>query len=77
MIDTAWTDYSLEVLPLNATEVQRMETRRVFYAGAYAVMCAMVGIGDDSVSESDGINLMESMLQECEQFKSDVIAGKA
>ena len=34
-----WESYETEVLPKDAPDVQRVECKRAFYAGAFAVAC--------------------------------------
>lgn len=59
------THDDLFLLPL----VQVTETRRAFFAGAWAVLCAL---------ESEEMSLLTAeMAEECRQFKADVLAGKA
>lgn len=46
-----WDSYSREVLPKNASTVQRWECRRAFYAGAGVLMgLVMYGLSPDRAS---------------------------
>lgn len=66
----AWESFEREVVPREAGEVQRTEMRRAFYGGAWAVLCAAYGIGDESVSEEQGVEILAGLIRECETFKA-------
>ncbi len=37
-VDSEWKDYAKMVIPKNARENQRVETRKAFYAGAFTIL---------------------------------------
>lgn len=76
-IREAWTDFATAVIPAGASEVQRVEMRRAFYGGAWAMLTMFMAIGTDEVSEDDGVRWLEEVKQECEAFTRDVTAGRA
>ena len=41
------------------------ETRRTFYAGAWAIMTALWNISGEKISEDEGADRLEEMHQEC------------
>lgn len=72
-----WESYRREVLPANAPAVQVQECRRAFYAGVKATLAVLLEIGDDSVSEDQGVELIERLHDECRVFTADVLEGRA
>ena len=78
MIAEAWRTFESEVLPTDAPEVQRTETRRAFYAGARALFAGMVGMlepGQDTTQADLG--KMDAIQEELNQFREDVNEGRA
>lgn len=49
------------------------ETKLAFFAGYWAALCAIRGIGEPDVSEAAGIRFMEDREREGEQFYKDLI----
>lgn len=53
MIGEQWASYQLQVVPVEAPQVQREECKRAFYAGAQAmfseVMTAVASDNDDAI----------------------------
>ena len=77
MINEAWLSYEAEVIPANAPEVQRSESRRAFYAGARTVFDGLVsGVSEEGTTEAD-LAMMDSIKSELDQFLKDIEAGKA
>lgn len=61
--------YRAKVLPADASDVQVVECRRAFYAGAYfMLMNGLYNVGDEATSEEDGIAVLEELKAECETF---------
>jgi hypothetical protein len=57
-IAEAWRSYDARVLPAVAGEVQRMETRKAFYAGAmvlFNILLHGVSDGDEMTEEDDAL----------------------
>jgi hypothetical protein len=72
-----WDDFAAATLPVGVSGVQRKETRRAYYAGFFAMLCAARSIGDDSVSEEEGVEWLEALHAEVLAFYEDVKAGRA
>jgi hypothetical protein len=72
-----WDDYNANVLPKDAPPIQRSETRRAFYAGAYTMLCKVSEIGESHVSEDQGVSTLESLKAECEAFYDQMNRGQA
>lgn len=73
-----WKSYEAEVLPRDAADVQRIECRRAFYAGAQALFGLVIrGLtpGPDS-TPADEV-MMGELLSELEAFKNEVVGGRA
>jgi hypothetical protein len=76
MIEEAWKDYALRVLPADVSKVQLQETRRAFYAGAQALMgiqCEVLDSGDEAAS----FTAMDRLKAELDGFKQAVLEGRA
>lgn len=67
-VQQEWQGQELMLVPKGSPEEQRTQTKLAFYAGVQATLRLLWGIGDDSVSEDAGVQLIESWNQECDQF---------
>ena len=76
-IETGWRTYAEHVLPAGAPSVQTQETRRAFYAGAWHMLNLLAELGEDSVSEDAGVDVLEALTAEARQFSKDVEEGRA
>ena len=76
LIEDGWRSYAEHVLPTHAPKVQTQETRRTFYAGVQHAMGLFWDIGDDIVSEDEGVRRLESIRDELQTFVLDVMKGK-
>lgn len=77
LIREAWECYNRDVLPRDAPPVQRSECRRAFYSGAQALLGIVACIGDDSVSEADGVGILEGLRGELDGFARLIKSGRA
>jgi hypothetical protein len=78
LIDTAWRSYAERVIPAGAPDVQRIECRRAFYAGARAYLTAMLKFLDPGEEPTGAdIALLDGVSQELNQFVRDVEEGRA
>jgi hypothetical protein len=68
LIRDGWQDYAERVLPAGASAVQRQETRRAFYAGAWELLCRYAEIGEPEISEDEGVEVLEAIRREIEAF---------
>lgn len=59
----AWQSYAREVVPAEASTVQREECRRAFYAGA-AAMLSLVFEAVDPHDEDEGENNLQQLEEE-------------
>jgi hypothetical protein len=73
-----WASFAKATMPELASNVQRREMRRAFYAGAYGMlMGAAFGPGEEDVSEEEGVAMFEAWRKELEAFQRDVLEGRA
>jgi hypothetical protein len=72
-----WLAYLDDVVPKGAPQVQLQETKRAFYAGVKAALGILTEIGDDTISEDQGVAIIEAMHEECRAFINDVLEGRA
>lgn len=74
-----WAKFKRLIVPKDAPEVQIVETRRAFYAGANSMtLCIMAASSDpgDDPTEAD-ISRMSALYAEIEAFSAEVKAGRA
>lgn len=72
-IQKHWEGYKNLVLPPHASDIQIEECRRAFYAGAISCLNVMDSVGDESISENAGVEIIEGLHQELESFASDLV----
>ena len=68
-IQKSWESYRLSVMPERVSIAQAIETKRAFYAGAYAVLNILLH-GPDDVDES--VKLLNDLYVECDDFRKSV-----
>lgn len=71
-----WESYVKGVMPKDAPEVQRTETRRAFYAGLFSMMNAMKRIGEPDIPEEAGVEWLDDLDREIMLFYQDVKNGR-
>jgi hypothetical protein len=81
-IGRAFDSYRSKVIPFDASAVQIRETRRAFYAGAQAILTAMLNIEQGPpfapLTEADltaGADKVEALRLELQQFVKSVGRG--
>lgn len=70
LIEAGWKSYELLVIPVDASTVQRNETRIAFFAGAQHLFGSIVGIlepGDAEPTEND-LRRMDAINKELDRF---------
>jgi hypothetical protein len=68
LVRDGWQSYAEKILPKNAPSVQRQETRRAFYAGAWELLCRHAELGEPDISEDEGVEVLEATKREIEAF---------
>ncbi len=75
-LQSEWDDFRNVVLtPSGAGKVQITETRRAFYAGAWAMFMLVVEISDAAATEDEGAAQLEILKQEMERFHDMIGKG--
>lgn len=74
MIEEAWKDYEAKVIPADASEIQRTESRRAFYAGAVTVFGGVVGgiKGDGGAPTPADLALLTNCANELKAYRAEV-----
>lgn len=72
LVRDGWQTYAEKILPANAPSVQKQETRRAFYAGAWELLMCMQHLGEPDVSEDAGVEVLEATKREIETFVAKV-----
>ncbi|MGK2897241.1 MAG: hypothetical protein ACSLE9_00940 [Burkholderiaceae bacterium] len=72
-----WGLFATLVIPKDASPVQRQEMRRAFYAGAEGLARIQYAVGDASISEDAGVQILEGVNDELRRFAAEVAGGRA
>lgn len=72
LVRDGWYSYAEKILPKNAPPVQRQETRRAFYAGAWELLCRYAEVGEPEISEDEGVEVLEATKREIETFYTSI-----
>lgn len=75
-VQQAFESYLREVVPVDASAIQIQECRRAFYGGALSMLSTLMALGEDSITEDQGIDIIEARVQECLAFLEYVKTGK-
>lgn len=74
-IKELWEKYETNVIPAEADEIQRKETRRAFYAGGASLLDALTDAPDQGADK--GAEVIEGYIDEFRAYGKSVIAGLA
>lgn len=74
-IKEMWDSFHKNIIPKNAHPIQVQETRRAFYAGAQGMM--MINHKITNFSDDEGVEILEELTDELQQFMRDLLDGKA
>lgn len=78
MVAEAWATYRDKVLPRSAGRVQVDETRKAFYAGAFAVLSGLMGGMSESPDvEPQDLSLVNDLEAELQAFAASVVTKGA
>jgi hypothetical protein len=76
-INRAWRAYAERVIPLAASDVQRRECRRAFFAGANALFGHLMTMFDPGEEATDAdLARMAAIDAELKQFLHDLLGGR-
>ena len=77
-IGKAWREYRLLAIPITAPAVQATECRRAFYAGAGALLTAVLAmLGPGEEPTQDELRAMDEINAELHAFVAAVREGRA
>lgn len=77
-IEQEWKGFSAMVFAkLDPSPVQVEEMKRAFFAGAFAMLCAVKRIGEPDITEDAGIEYLDARQQEAAAFYRDLITRYA
>lgn len=69
-----WESYLNEVLPKNAPEIQKVECRRAFYAGALAIWVTVIsGVSEAEEITGSDLLLMNTIKNEFAEYLKELI----
>jgi|WetSurMetagenome_2_1015567.scaffolds.fasta_scaffold03374_3 hypothetical protein len=74
-IQSQWESFKEQAMPGTASLTQKIEMEKAFYAGAFSVLILMLNIGGDDISEEAGVQMLETLHEECRQFKERILNG--
>ena len=78
LLETEWTNYRIAVIPKDAPSVQLSESRRAFYAGAWALYTLLMDSLEPGTDETPpDLSLMASLDREMREFQVRVATGAA
>ena len=72
LIDALWRDFQNNVIPPQAGKMQVRDMRRCFFAGATAMLNAILPLAEDDVSEEYAESVMEDLAEEVDRFAQSV-----
>ena len=70
-ISVGWKSYEVRVVPPDAPDVQRKETKRAFYAGVISMLSVLVEAGN-----KEDADMLKDIYDEALDFNQDVLDGK-
>ena len=74
----AWERFEKALLPPDCSDVQRQETRRAFYAGAFVVLDVMAeAMSDDDEMTAGDEQVMIDLALEREEYLANLRLGRA
>lgn len=75
LIEKGWRSYRDQVVPNGAPPVQLQETRRAFFAGAKALLSVLTN-DVTPLSDDAGVQVLEAIDKEFNEFRDDVLGGR-
>lgn len=71
---SGWEKFEKLILePINASDIQRLEMKKAFFAGAAEAMSILMVVSNKQTSEEAGAAIIEGIVQEIESFANDVL----
>lgn len=76
-IASEWDKFTALVMPPDASQIQRKEMRRAFYAGVESALRMQWDAAEETTSEAQAMALFTAWHEEAQRFGADIAAGKA
>lgn len=70
-----WRSYRINVLPARCSPVQESETKRAFYAGAFAALSELDATASTDIPEDQQVDRLQAMMLELIAFQQSVVKG--
>lgn len=70
-VNSMWAEFARAVMPKDASNIQRSEMKKSFYAGAWRMLQAVKEIGEESVNDDEGVDWLEACYIEIQQFRQE------
>lgn len=78
LIADGWREFEIDVIPLNAPDIQRTECRRAFYAGAISIFNGLLSELRPGAEPTDAdLKVIDALAAEIKQYADDLKAGRA
>lgn len=72
LIGKSWKGFADVVLSARTPEAQRTDMRRAFFAGSQALLDVYKRIGEDDISEEDGVEILNGIHEELIAFAASI-----
>ena len=77
-IEAIWREFAMQTLPAEASETQRIETRRAFYAGAKTLLAVLrQSLSEEDDPTAQDMHIMHDIVEDLERFTRDLARGLA
>lgn len=77
LLDKAWREYAIKIIPVDAPNVQFTESRRAFYAGAISLFNTMMdSVGPGVEPTDEEVAVLDSIKAEIDAYVDDLKAGR-
>ncbi len=78
-VEEAWEGFDKSVMPDGASELQRTEMKRSFYAGAHTLFSILMDESDDGDDEptEENLHMMRDVQADIQQFVKDLRESEA
>jgi hypothetical protein len=78
LMSEQWNEFARKALPAGVSEIQRIETKRAFYAGAHSILFRVLrSFAPETEPTAADLQVMEDVYQELEDFARAIKEGRA
>jgi hypothetical protein len=72
-VEQEWNHFADHCFAKDVSYLQRTEMKKAFFAGAFVVVCMCEEIGQPHISEQDGADHLDAVMNECRNFYKDLL----